>query len=111
MNSRYKRLRCFSLLHKCADLACDATDRSLTRSAASAGRVSTAPPPATAVTQASEKYAMPAGDEAGPEARRGAALGSALGGLLDIVITSRGKRGHTWAASEKSSRGESGERA
>ena len=41
MNSRYERLRCFSLFHRCADLACDATDRTLTRSAAATGRVST----------------------------------------------------------------------
>ncbi len=32
MNSRYKRLRCFSLFHKCADVECDAAEEFLTRS-------------------------------------------------------------------------------
>jgi hypothetical protein len=68
VNSSYERLRCFSLFHKCADLACDATDRSLIRSAAAAGRFSTRTTDSHCGHISLRKHEMPAGDEVGPEA-------------------------------------------
>ena len=68
MNSRYERLRCFSLFHRCADLACDATDRVLDQIG---GRYRPSQHKGHRQPLRSHqppKHEMPAGGEVGPEA-------------------------------------------